>query len=195
LKPYNPEGFRYTQKEFPPYRHVPGLTPHPRCHPQGHRFGQIEEPVEPFDVSSWKESLDYLYGVDLYNFAFYWEAHEAWEGIWKTTARRDTPGLYLQGLIQISAALIKRHQGIAGGKESLSRAGFRKLRSVAEGHPRYGGLEMAEYIERMVQIFADPDRTCWPADPRIRLAGIMHYPGCRAGPAAASRRGDVSSPG
>jgi hypothetical protein len=45
-------------------------------------------------------------------------------------------GAYSQGLIQISAVFIKRHQGISGGKKSLSRAGFRKLRSVAEGRPR-----------------------------------------------------------
>lgn len=173
MKPYDPKGFRYTQKEFPPYGHLPGVTPHPLRHPQGHQYGQIEEPAEPFDASDWKASTSYLYGVDLYNFAFYWEAHEAWEGIWKTTARKDTPGLYLQGLIQTSAALIKRYQGILGGMESLSRAGLYKLRSVAEVYPWYCGLEMGEYIERMAHIFAVPDRSRWPADPRIRLGSPL----------------------
>ena len=173
--PYDSKGIRYTQKDFPPYRHLPGVTPHPLRHPKGHQYGQIEEPAQPFEVSVWRASTDYLYGVDLYNFAFYWEAHEAWEGIWKTTARKDIPGLYLQGLIQTSVALIKRHQGVAGGMESLSRAGLGKLRRVADTQALFCGLDLVEYIERMDHIFVGPDQSGWPADPRIRLTGMSDH--------------------
>ena len=78
----------------------------------------------------------------------------------------------MQGLIQTSAALIKRHQGVAGGMESLSRAGLGKLRRVAETHASFCGLDLAEYIGRMAHIFVAPDQSGWPADPRIRLAGM-----------------------
>ena len=96
------------QKPFPPYRHIPGVTPHPIRDPRGHSYG-IEEvhDAEPLPPELWQQNEDYLYGVDLYNFAYWWEAHEAWEGLWHQA--EDTYRLFLQGLIQISAAFIKYH--------------------------------------------------------------------------------------
>ncbi|MDA2929586.1 DUF309 domain-containing protein [Acidobacteria bacterium AH-259-O06] len=170
-QPYDANGYRYTSKVFPPYRHLPGLTPHPQRHPKGHQYGKVEVPPEPFNPSSWRHSSDYLYGADLYNFVYYWEAHEAWEGIWKTTKRVDIPGIYLQGLIQISAALLKREQGIRRGMKSLARAGLGKLREVVFLHPFYCGLDLEDYVERMEMVFKEKNLSAWPVDPRIRLIG------------------------
>ena len=161
---------------FPAYAYLPGAAPHPTRDPEGHSYQQgPEDAVETCAPDDWGSCAPYLFGVDLYNAGYLWEAHEAWEGIWKTTARKDIPGLYLQGLIQTSAALIKRHQGVAGGMESLSRAGLGKLRRVAETQVLYCGLDLGEYIERMDHIFVAPDRSGWPADPRIRLTGMSDH--------------------
>ncbi len=138
---------RYTRKPFPSYRHLPGLTPHPRRHPQGHLHGVPEMDVEPLDPGAWRESIDYLCGVDLYNHLYYWEAHEAWEGPWKVMSRQAFPSVFLQGLIQVAAALLKRELGVTEGMRRLSRAGFTRLERVRRTHDSYCGLKLSEFIE------------------------------------------------
>ena len=106
-EPFDANWHRYCpQKPFPPYRHIPGVTPHPIRDPRGHSYG-VEEvhDAEPLPPEFWRQNEDYLYGVDLYNFAYWWEAHEAWEGLWHQA--EGTYRLFLQGLIQVSAAFIK----------------------------------------------------------------------------------------
>ena len=49
----------------------------------------------------------FLYGVDLYNHGYLWEAHEAWEGLWHQAKRDALQAEFLQGLIQCAAAALK----------------------------------------------------------------------------------------
>ena len=171
-KPYDESGYRYTTLAFPLYRHLPGVTPHPERDPKGHSFGKRQEAPTTFDPDRWRNNERYLYGVDLYNFAYYWEAHEAWEGLWKTTGRTDMPGTFLQGLIQVAAALLKREQREATGMQRLSKAGLNRLRRVADARPVYCGVDISEFSARLDEIFLANDASGWPADPRIRLEGI-----------------------
>lgn len=129
-KPFNENWKRYCpQIPFPPYRHIPGVTPHPIRDPLGHSYGLEEEPIDnPLTPEMWKQNEDYLYGVDLYNFAYWWEAHEAWEGLWHQA--EDTYRLFLQGLIQVSASLIKYHMRMLRPLRTLSTAGRTKLQQV-----------------------------------------------------------------
>ena len=168
-RPFSRTSMRLSSQPFPFYRHLPGVTPHPRRHPAGHSYGESEVPAQKFDPSNWPQTPDYLQGVDLYNFAYYWEAHEAWEGIWKTTERNDVPGAFLQGLIQISAALLKREMQVWGGMNRLSRAGTEKLRRVHSRHNCYCGINLGDFLLRLETIFSAPIHSGWTADPRIRL--------------------------
>lgn len=169
--PFDPATLRYTTVDFPPYRHVPGLTPHPRRHPLGHQFGAPEGVSPPFLSSDWQRSHDYLYGVDLYNFSFFWEAHESWELIWKTTAPDSLSRIFLHGLIQVAAALLKRAQGQTAGMKSLALRALPKLHRVCESEPVFCGVDLREYLVRIETLFATaaggPE---WPVDPRLRLA-------------------------
>jgi predicted metal-dependent hydrolase len=67
----------------------------------------------------WALCHEYLEGVDLYNRAYFWEAHEEWEALWHAVGHDSLVGRYLQGLIQASAALLKQHSGVARGAASL----------------------------------------------------------------------------
>jgi len=170
LEPYDPDGPRYSRRPFPPYRHVPGLTPHPVLHPQGHLFGRREPlAVKAFDAERWRRCQEFLYGVDLFNFCYFWEAHEAWEGLWKPTPRDELPALFLSGLIQVSAALLKRAMGRRAGMESLARRGLDKLQVVEARKPACCGLNLPDWTKRIRAIVASPDLEGWAADPRIRL--------------------------
>ena len=75
---------RYAPKRaFPPYAFQPGKHPHPTRDPKGHSYtGEPEPPADYFEPEEWRDNEDYLFGVDLYNHGYLWEAHEAWESIW-----------------------------------------------------------------------------------------------------------------
>lgn len=115
---------------LPSYRHLPGETPHPHRHSQGHRFrGPFEETVP--ESAGWRGDKAYLLGVDLYNHGFWWEAHEQWEPKWLRAGRQTAERLFLQGLIQLAAAAIKQHQGNERGFRLLSGNGLEKLEEAA----------------------------------------------------------------
>ena len=131
-QPPSPAGVvRYVPEvPFPSYRHLPGETPHPHRHPQGHGFSCPFEGAVP-ESAGWRGDKAYLLGVDFYNHGFWWEAHEQWESLWQRAGRRTAEGLFLQGMIQLAAAAIKRHQGNGRGFRLLSGNGLEKLGKVA----------------------------------------------------------------
>jgi predicted metal-dependent hydrolase len=114
---------------------VSGQHPHPVRDPKGHSYGGGDtEDLLPDDA--------FKRGIDLYHAGYLWEAHEAWEGIWKASSdpvQRD----FLQGLIQLAASLLKRHVGEERGANRLAKAARERLARVAEHHSRYMGLEIA----------------------------------------------------
>ena len=93
------------QRALPAYRFVPGLDPHPVIDPAGHSYGKPESSQRPLPPGEWPRNEEYLYGVDLFNRRYYWEAHEAWESAWRACDRDSAQGQFLQGLILIAAAL------------------------------------------------------------------------------------------
>jgi hypothetical protein len=126
---------RYSTRPLPPYRHVPGLTPHPVRDPSGHLFG-VEESAPSaacrHPLQQWQECTEYLYGADLFNRAFLWEAHEAWEVVWIDAGKSTEPAEFVQGLIQISAALLRSHLGTPRGAENLVTKARTRLQRVEE---------------------------------------------------------------
>ncbi|BBM86871.1 hypothetical protein UABAM_05271 [Candidatus Uabimicrobium amorphum] len=100
------------ERPFSPYRYVNGLNPHPIKDPKGHSYGSQEPTysLEYLDPDNWQQNKDYLYGIDLYHHFYFWESHEAWEGLWNAYGRETIPGKFMQGLIQNAAAQIKLHK-------------------------------------------------------------------------------------
>lgn len=142
---------RYSDEPFPPYRFVPGRHPHPTASPRGHSYrppGEAEPPVTFYPPEAWFKSPDYLYGCDLYNHAFWWEAHEAWEGLWKTTPSGSAQRHFLQGVIQVAAAhlqlLQKSEQGLIRLR-TTSRLHLDRAMSLA-GRDRFMGLDVRTWM-------------------------------------------------
>lgn len=119
----------------------------------------------------WRASRPFLFGVDLYNHGFPWEAHEVWEALWHA-ARRD-PTLareasLLRGLIQLAAAAVLVRDGRARGAERVARRAATHLRAAAavEGPPhgpphgppvRLLGLEPATLAAQAEALAEAPD--------------------------------------
>jgi hypothetical protein len=119
---------RYTGRPFPGYRHLPGTTPHPERSPEGHTYRVQELPARPLTGNGWAENEDFLFGVDLFNAGYFWEAHRHWERLW---ALEETPPeirRFLRAIIQTAAACLKARQGrTAGARKLLDRAGLESL--------------------------------------------------------------------
>jgi len=146
------------QKSFPPYAYLPGKNPHPVRDPTGHSYH-----VEPIPVAA-EASLGsdaFLWGLDLFNHGYYWEAHEAWEGLWQVAERDGPLRMLFKGLILLSAAGIKIREGKhAAAVRHTGRAAalLRRLMKVPDrAFERALGMSpaaLAEYAEAASRISA-----------------------------------------
>ena len=115
------------QNSLPPYAYLPGMNPHPVRDPAGHSYH-----VEPIPVAA-EASLSsdaFLWGLDLFNHGYYWEAHESWEGLWRVADRDGPPRMLFKGLILLSAAGVKireRKHAAAARHAKRAVALFRQL--------------------------------------------------------------------
>ena len=158
------------QRAFPAYAFLPGRDPHPTGDPRGHSFStSAHAPASYFERAKWRDNVDYLYGVDLYNHGFLWEAHEAWEGLWHSAKHDALQAEFLQGLIQCAAAALKVSMAQPRGVEKLAAFGLARLERVArEAGPEFMGLEVLEFA-REFREFAESAPSSAEARPRIQL--------------------------
>lgn len=158
-------------RPLPYYRHLPGQTPHPIKSIQGHSYALKTNDVDtPLSIENYYQHDTYLWGIDLFNHAYWWEAHEAWEGPWKLAT--ELVATFLQGLIQISATLLKWHQGQSQGQHKLYRKGKNKFLHVIDQNPTsiYMGLDLVVFLDRLELCLALPPKSCPQMSPvLIRL--------------------------
>ena len=128
-------------RAFPGHRFVPGRTARPT--------GALEP--------------GFLFGIDLYHAGYLWEAHEAWEGVWK-----DSRDPLVQGLIQMAASLLKRHLGNERGARKLADRALLRLRLAARSGAHQRGLDLPLLIGQWEACAAAPDRrAAWSRAPRL----------------------------
>ena len=157
------------EKSFPPYAYLPGRQPHPVRDPAGHSYH-----VEPMPVAA-EASLGsdvFLWGLDLFNHGYYWEAHEAWEGLWQVVDRGGPSRMLFKGLILLSAAGVKIREGKhAAAVRHAGRAAslLRRLMKVPElAFERALGMSpaaLAEYAETAAKTHAALQATA-PGQPQ-----------------------------
>lgn len=155
---------RLTTDDLPPYRYIPGINKHPVRDPEGHSYGREHEPLVFLAPEKWRENHEYLFGVDLYNDAYWWESHEAWESVWHTTDKQGPYGQFLQGLIQVSAAFIKWYSHEEIGMRKLYELGIMRLEFVRERQANFMGLDLNSHLLKLKKHFALvlADAALWP---------------------------------
>src|SRR2546425_10190753 len=82
-------------------------------------------------------------GIRLFNDEYFFEAHEVLEDVWKQ--EHGEPRLFLQGLIQISAAYHHYQNGNLVGAATLLQRGADKIRKYPA---RYLGIDAAGVVAR-----------------------------------------------
>lgn len=107
-------------------------------------------------------------GIDLFNSARFYQAHEAWETVWRSTT--PDPKELLQGLIQVAVAMVHH---LDRGRPAVAR------RVLAKGRRRIEPFAPAALGLDLRQLLASVDRwDGWlthrdgepPPLPRVRIA-------------------------
>ncbi len=120
------------------------------------------------DLDSW------LTGIDLYNFGFFWEAHEAWEAVWLALPRDSVEAALVRGCIQTAASLVKLRLGNPKGVQKLSQRSLQTLSQAGEG--RVLGILVGTWRHRLHHFWAPLGEQRWPhleTFPRLAIASEL----------------------
>lgn len=160
---------------FPPYSYVPGgRWPHPTAAPGGHSRNRLTHPTPPIADDRWEHSYAYIRGFALFNAGYYWEAHEAWEGLWHAHGRRGAVARLLQGLIKLAAAGVKvRECRPAGVRSHAVRAARHFEESLREGGRYQLGLDLETLIHHGYQTAEDPPTV--PSQPDAPVTVVFAF--------------------
>lgn len=143
---------------FPPYRFVPGHTPHPYKQDGGYLFGQEHAPPPFLPGERWRENRSYLRGFDFFNRGWWWEAHEEWEALWHVCQDRDpAQHALLQALIQFAAAALNVERGHVSAAGRLLDSSLQHLARGREAGPQLCGLDLDAVADTARRALADPE--------------------------------------
>lgn len=127
---------------------------------------------EPFPVPErwtpreWRSLLPYLYGIDLYNRAYWWECHEVLEGLWHAAGRTTPPARFVQGIIHLAAAQLNWNRGHTAAARRQARRGIERM-AVQAGEV-YMGIDVDRLITGIQAWVADGR---WEAEPIVLAMG------------------------
>jgi hypothetical protein len=164
--PPDPTFPRYSTRPFPAYRFVPGRSPHPRTDSRGHSYGKPEPGLADEALAlhrDWRASPRFRFSVDLYNHAYWWEAHEGWEGLWRHLESADPLRYALQALIQVSVAHLQRVLDREDGMSSLLKLARLNLDAARPAGAVVLGCDLQGWWQDAVSpYFADPHAAGYP---------------------------------
>jgi len=141
---------------------VPRLTAHPYRDSAGHSFGRGLPAAKAFSPDVWRSVPEYLLGIDYYNFAYWWEAHEILEEIWHRVGHRTEQGQFLQGLIQVAAGFLHRFGGRPRQFRIQAETGRERLIKTPDV---YMGVDVAAFVKELDATLEQPSQLY----PLIRL--------------------------
>lgn len=146
-------------RSFPAYAFIPGLSgEHPTRSPRGHSHGRGPEPL----------ASAFAWGVDLYNYGYLWEAHEAWEPLWQAAALGSPERDFVQGLIQCAAACLKVSAGQAEPARRLGARALEHLERALDSQANTRGLDLPAFRERFAAWIDRPEHV--DSRPRLEIS-------------------------
>ena len=145
---------RYTKFSLPAWRYISKYDQHPNKNSHKEQIHGLPDTTMKFSAANWQKSERYLYAIDLFNHQYYWEVHEVLEKLWLETGKKSTEGIFLQGIIQLSVALLKKNQSNTIGTLRLTKKALPKLCSQ---QGVYLGIDIEAFIEEY-KLFID-DKT------------------------------------
>jgi predicted metal-dependent hydrolase len=91
-------------------------------------------------------SDQYLHGINLFNNAEFFDAHEALEDVWRAAPSENKK--FLQGMVQIAVAFHHHSKGNRVGMRSVLE---RAIRNLAEPPGSFEQIQLAALLQSLVQ--------------------------------------------
>jgi predicted metal-dependent hydrolase len=139
-------------ESLPAYAYLPGQYPHPTRDPRGHSFDRKREKCICPDPDQWHSCRQYLVGIDLFNHGYYWEAHEAWEDIWRECRGMEPAQSFFQALIRLAAAGLKIRQGKPRGGQRHAQGATELFKQAASNLEALDTRYMGFYLRELISI-------------------------------------------
>ena len=169
-------------RAFPSYAYLPGKLPHPTRNPLGHSYSSVSSAplgAAPLDPKA------FIWGMDLFNYGYYWEAHEAWEPLWRSAERSSADRTLLKGLILMAATGVKlrERKGIAAKRHGSRAAAL--FREVVARPPSTMERTLGVALETIAEHAEEPGSSMTEAGPdasdnarvfSLRLGGMTQPP-------------------
>ena len=120
---------RFTNFDLPLLRNIPVHKIEKQKALNFQHIPEIPNNSFSFSTASWQKSDRYLYAIDLFNFGYYWEVHEVLEKIWLEIGKTSITGIFIQGIIQLSVAMVKKIELNSNGVARMRAKAIPKLQS------------------------------------------------------------------
>lgn len=104
----------------------------------------------------WRGLEEWLWAVDLFNHGYWWECHEALEGLWHAAGRSTPAARFVQSLVHLSAALLNRHRGHEEAARRQAARAVRGLRAARAMGPVVMGLDVEDLAADVARAFSTP---------------------------------------
>jgi hypothetical protein len=89
---------------------------------------------------------EFLRGIELFNQARFFDAHEVLEDVWRAAPQPEKK--FLQGLIQVAVALHHHGRRNSVGARSVLKRAFRNLSAYPED---FGGIHLARLLNSIAE--------------------------------------------
>jgi hypothetical protein len=130
--------------------------------------------VLPIVGDAWRGSPAYRRGIALFNAGYYWEAHEAWEGLWHAHGRVGPTADLVKGLIKRAAAGVKVRQRQRHGIVTHARRAAVLFANASEGGGRHQlGLDLDGWVATAESIAAAPPDD--PSPPGVAVSRVFSF--------------------
>jgi predicted metal-dependent hydrolase len=151
---------RLCRRPLPAYRFLPGASPHPTRDVKGHSAGAPTEALEVWRPEDWRRLEEWLWALDLFNYEYWWESHEALESLWHAAGRSSSAAKFVQSLIHLSAACLNRRRGHERASRRQAARAVRGLREARSMGPVVMGIDVDKLARDIVRSFesAEPTR-------------------------------------
>ena len=108
-------------------------------------------------------------GLDAFNSAHFFDAHELWEEVWLETSNPEK--MFLQGLIQVAAAFHHYSKANCRGCRNLLQAGLTKLDQFPQAHFGLAVEPLRASVRLWLAVLETGENLKDPEIPRIKSHG------------------------
>ncbi|MGI9414317.1 MAG: DUF309 domain-containing protein [Hyphomicrobiales bacterium] len=163
---------RYTDLPLPEWRCVPVHA----AVPDSARLEPVTAGVpDRLDAADAAVHSAFLFGIDLYNHGFFWEAHELWEPCWMALAPNSRERTGCRALIQGANACLKLRFGWRKAFFRLSGEVARLVRDAHAGQGDVLGIDLETWSQDF-SVFAERLRAGGELDPGYDASEVEAFP-------------------